>query len=448
MLDDSEFPAQRGADGAQGLVAEDQTQVSRRIFVEPAIHEQELEAIYSRTWLFVAHGSEIPTPGDYVTRLTGVDPVIVTRTEDDEIKVFHNSCRHRGMQVCRVDRGNTSHFRCPYHGWTYKNDGRLIGVPASKIAYGDRLSRPRLGLIEPPQVRVLHGLVFVNWDPEAPSLEEHLGDAAWYLEIVAGKTEGGLEVVGSPQRTRVSMNWKLGADNFCGDGYHVAMTHRHAFELGLFVGGTMLGHTISFDEGHGVRFQNFPAGAPVPEYNALPAEVLQSMERTLTDNQREAFRNITVMHGNIFPNFSFVDGLFTTTGDPDLPPVSFLNLRQWQPISACETELWSWVVVAKEAPDWWRDASRVTFVRSHGTAGTFDQDDVEIWTNITMANRGPIARRHTFNYELGQHAELDLDWVGPGTAYKADYNEANQRAFYRRWARAMGVGADSPAGAR
>jgi hypothetical protein len=244
------------------------------------------------------------------------------------------------------------------------------------------------------------------------------------------------------------MNWKLGADNFCGDGYHVAITHRHALELGLFGGGTMMGHTINFDEGHGVRYQNFPPEAPLPEFNALPPEVLSSMERTLTENQRETLRNITVMHGNVFPNFSFVDGLFTTTGDPGLPPISFLNIRQWQPTGPHTTELWSWVMVPKEAPQWWRDASRITFVRSHGTAGTFDQDDVEIWTNITAANRGPIARRQTFNYELGRHAELDPEWPGPGESFKADYNEANQRAFYRQWSRMMGAADTSRGGFR
>jgi len=444
MLDDSSNRGGLGSDFGE-LIAPDQTEVSRRIFLDPQIHAQELERIFARSWLFVAHASEIPAPGDYVTRLTGVDPVVVARTEHDEIKVFHNSCRHRGMKVCRVDKGNTSHFRCPYHGWTYKNDGRLVGVPAYKVAYGDMLDRGRLGLVEPPHVRVLHGLVFVNWDPDAPSLEDYLGDLTWYLEIVSGKTEGGMEIVGTPQRSRIKMNWKLGADNFCGDGYHVAITHRHALELGLFGGGTMLGHTIHFDEGHGVRYQNYPPGVPLPEFNALPDEVLRSMERTLSQEQRETLRNITVMHGNVFPNFSFVDGLFTTTGDPDLPPISFLNVRQWQPAGPDITELWSWVLVPKEAPQWWRDASRITFVRSHGTSGTFDQDDVEIWSNITDANRGPIAQRMAFNYELGQHAELDENWAGPGHSFKADYNEANQRAFYRRWAQAMG--ADVPAGA-
>jgi len=422
------------------LVRPDEGEVSRRIFVDPEIHAQELERIFATSWLFVAHASEIPAAGDYVTRVSGTDPVIVTRTEDDQIRVFHNSCRHRGMQVCRVDRGNTSHFRCPYHGWTYKNSGKLIGVPTQKVAYGS-LDRTRLGLIEPAHVRVLHGLVFINWAPEAPSLEEYLGDMLWYLELLFARTELGTETLGTPQRALARMNWKLGADNFSGDGYHVAMTHRHALELGLFGGGTMLGHTISCEGGHTVRIQNFPAQAPLPHHLALPDEVLASMHRTLQPAQIDAIDTITVMHGNVFPNFSFVDAIFTTTGDPDIPPVSFQNIRLWQPTGPNQTELWSWVTVAKETPAWWREASLTTFVRTHGISGTFDQDDIEVWTNISAANQGPLAQRQTFNYEIGlRNLVPDPDWAGPGTAYAADYNEANQRAFYRTWLKTMQAG--------
>jgi hypothetical protein len=170
------------------------------------------------------------------------------------------------------------------------------------------------------------------------------------------------------------------------------------------------------------------------------------MKTALSPEQRGAIDTVTVMHGNIFPNFSFVDGLFTTTGDPDLPPIAFLNVRLWQPVGPHTTELWSWVLVAKESPQWWRDASRVTFIRTHGVSGTFDQDDIEIWSHITNANRGPIGRRQTFNYQLGRHAELDPVWAGPGVSFKADYNEANQRAFYRQWRTMMEAGATREVG--
>jgi PAH dioxygenase large subunit len=437
-----------GSGSLASLIRPDQGEISRRIFSDPEIYDQELERVFCRSWLYLAHESEIPSPGDYVTRLSGVDPVIVARTEDGGIRVFHNSCRHRGMQVCRVDKGNTSHFRCPYHGWTYKNDGQLIGVPAHKLAYGDSLDRSRLALVEPPHIDSFHGLIFINWDEDAEPLEDYLGDIRWYLEILFARSEEGMEVIGAPQRSRVAMNWKLGADNFSGDGYHVAMTHRHALELGLIGAGTEIGHTIHTENGHTVRLQNFPAEVPIPHHLALPDEVLRSMERTLSAEQRDAIDQLIVMHGNVFPNFSFVDAIFTTTGDPDIPPVSFLNIRQWQPAGPSTTELWSWIMVAKESPDWWRDASRVTFIRTHGVTGTFDQDDLEIWTNITMANRGPIARRQTFNYEIGLHnPKPDPEWPGPGTAFAADYNEANQRAFYQRWLRAMEEATREGAGA-
>src|SRR6266511_2956020 len=167
----------------QALVKPDEGAVGRRIFSDAEIYQLVLERIFARTWLFVAHASEIPNVGDYVIRYTGRDQVIVARTERDEIGVFLNSCRHRGNQVCRSEMGNTSHFRCPYHGWTYKNNGALIGVPAHKEAYGDTLDRGPLGLLRPPHVDSVHGLIFVNWDPDAPSLDDFLGDIRWYLDL-------------------------------------------------------------------------------------------------------------------------------------------------------------------------------------------------------------------------------------------------------------------------
>lgn len=427
------------------LVRPDEGEVSRRIFVDSEVNRLELERIFARSWLFVAHESEIPTSGDYVTRWTGADPVIVARTEDGGIKVFLNTCRHRGMQVCRADLGNTSHFRCPYHGWTYKNTGDLIGVPAHRQAYGGRLDRSRLGLVEPPHLEMLHGFVFVNWDRDAPSLDEYLGDIRWYLDVLFGKTDAGVEVIGTPQRWSVQMNWKLGADNFSGDGYHVAITHRHALELGLFGGGSMIGHTIHTEQGHTCRLQNPPPGVDLPPYLALPEEVLEPMRRNLSPEQQSVIEQITVMHGNVFPNFSFVDSIFTTTGDPALPPISFLNVRIWQPKGPTTTEIWSWAVVPREAPAWWKEASRVTFVRTHGVGGTFDADDLEVWTNITGSNRGVVAQREAFNYEMGLFHEPDPEWPGPGVSYAADYNEANQRAFYRQWLRMMEARGESEA---
>ncbi|HZP26969.1 MAG TPA: Rieske 2Fe-2S domain-containing protein, partial [Dehalococcoidia bacterium] len=97
------------------LVDIENTRVSRRIFIEQEIYEQELERIFARCWLFLAHECMIPNPGDFYTTTMGEDPVIVVRDSSGNINAFINSCRHRGMKVCRADVGNAASFTCAYH---------------------------------------------------------------------------------------------------------------------------------------------------------------------------------------------------------------------------------------------------------------------------------------------------------------------------------------------
>ena len=102
--------------------------ISREIFVNEDIFRQELERIFSRSWLFVGHEDMIPNPDDYFVSRMGMDSVILTRDRQNNINVLLNSCMHRGMKLCRYDTGNTRVFTCPYHGWSYSTDGRLVEV--------------------------------------------------------------------------------------------------------------------------------------------------------------------------------------------------------------------------------------------------------------------------------------------------------------------------------
>src|SRR6266571_8044745 len=88
-----------------------------------------MDRIFTRGWVFVGHASEIPRPGDYVTRTLGTEPVIMVRGKDGAVSVLVNRCMHRGTLVCPADRGNARTFSCPYHGWTYDTSGELLGVP-------------------------------------------------------------------------------------------------------------------------------------------------------------------------------------------------------------------------------------------------------------------------------------------------------------------------------
>ncbi|MCY4499683.1 MAG: Rieske 2Fe-2S domain-containing protein, partial [Rhodospirillaceae bacterium] len=117
------------------LVRVDDGLISRRIFVDPDIYRIELENIFAKCWLFLAHESQIPSPGDYTTNYMGEDPVLIWRGLDGKVRAFLNSCRHRGMRVCRTDAGNARQFACPFHGWTYGSNGELKTVPSLEDSY-------------------------------------------------------------------------------------------------------------------------------------------------------------------------------------------------------------------------------------------------------------------------------------------------------------------------
>ena len=159
--------------GVSGLVDGERGLISRRIFIEPEIYQQELEEVFARCWLFLCHENQIPHPGDFFTTYMGEDPVLVVRDSGRQVHAFLNVCRHRGNRLCRADAGNAASFTCAYHGWTYRNDGKLVGVPYLKEAYHGELDRERWGLRPVARLENYKGLYFATFDPEAPPLREY-----------------------------------------------------------------------------------------------------------------------------------------------------------------------------------------------------------------------------------------------------------------------------------
>jgi len=152
--------AAAGASGYRpGLVDLKVGQISREIFVNEEIYQQELERLFTRAWLFVGHESQIPSPGDFFVSGMGEESVILCRDRAGKVHVFLNSCRHRGMKVCRYDEGNTPVFTCPYHGWSYGTDGKLVGVSYFREAYHERLDKSQWGLVEVAQLCCHKGTV-------------------------------------------------------------------------------------------------------------------------------------------------------------------------------------------------------------------------------------------------------------------------------------------------
>jgi len=420
--DSSRYRYARFVDLEKGLVR-------RAIFVDDRIFQRELRQIFGRCWLYLAHESEIPARGDFVTVKMGLEPVIVCRASDHKIRAFLNTCRHRGNLVCRVDCGNTNTFICAYHGWSYDLHGRLAGVPGARTLYDGDLDQSQLGLVAVAQVSSYKGLIFGTFDPEAPSLDSYLGDMRWGLDLLLD--QGDLVAVPGRMRWFTDCNWKLPADNAAGDVYHFLWTHRSAVLAGHSDGNGATrsgvesltpskddGFTMLAAYGHGFNADWIDASVDW-------TSPLTAWRRDVAVQQRLGPLRLRVHRANqnIFPN------LFVNTGSRDL------MIRN--PVSATRTETWKTVLVDRNAAPAVQRMQVRASNRHFGPAGMFEQDDGENWSQCTATSRGELARRLDFHYGMGLgHNGIVADGGSP-SRIDSLMNENAQRWMYRAWVEFM-----------
>jgi phenylpropionate dioxygenase-like ring-hydroxylating dioxygenase large terminal subunit len=409
--------------------------ISREIFVNEAIYRQELEQIFARAWLFVGHESQIPRRGDFFTSNMGEESVILARDQRGRVHVFLNTCRHRGMKVCRYDEGNTAVFTCPYHGWAYANDGRLTGVPSFREGYREQFDHSAWGLVEVAQLEIYKGAIWATWDKAAPPFLEYLGGMRPFLDLLLDCRDGreaGSEVIGGVQKWRMPCNWKFAAENFVGDSYHV-FSHRSADLAGLGPSGKGRRDmpwtrriAISFPElGHGTDSPLVDEDqVPTPGWENIPV-VYEYFKQAEAERRRRLGPQARLLGGAslIFPNTAFAPRQPRTIG--------LLNPR-----GPLETEMWRFYLVDADAPQEVKDAMRHYVMRYAGPGGMTEQDDMENWSYATAASKGTIARRYPYNYAMGLGFEGTHPLI-PGALVTDVPMEQNQRGFYRRWAELM-----------
>ncbi len=189
-----------------------------RLYTDPDLLDAEQEFIFERTWQLVGHVSSLPRPGSYLTGRAGNQPVLVVRDENEQLRAFKNVCRHRGSRLLSGSGQCKQAIRCRYHGWTYKLDGSLIGIPEG-MSYPERPDKSTLGLM-PARVEEMCGLIFVNLDHDAAPLADLVGDLPSRLAPYRIET---LEPFAPGTGTQPA-NWKVVADNYM-EGYHIPIAH-------------------------------------------------------------------------------------------------------------------------------------------------------------------------------------------------------------------------------
>ena len=435
--------------------------VDRRAFFDDAVLDREFKQVFAESWQLLGFASELPEAGDYVVRRMGNDSVIVARDERHDVRVLLNSCSHRGTQLCRATFGNAAHFRCSYHGWTYSNDGGLVGVPGLRTHYPGNFNKEYFNL---PSARVTNyrDFIFATWSQRAPALEEYLGDFRWYLDAMLDLAGGEWEVYGPPQRSVMTGNWKIVTDNFSGDGYHMQTTHQAAFDQGIY-GETLAGGTLGRDEldliavnigtreGHTVRAgyvvpkgrRTLDRDLSEPAYIGYPREVWPQFTSFQTEEQVRFNSHCEVVHGMVFPNAAFLSVSHDRViGRESDPLTKYVVWRVHTPLDARHTECTYWTLVPRMMSEEWKRRSYGFQARSQSAGGIlFEMDDFENFARIDGGIRGVIGHAAHTDFTLGLGlGEAATDFPGPASAEYITLSEHNQRAFYRRWSELMESG--------
>lgn len=397
-------------------------QVARKAFTNAPVMAAEYEAIFDKCWLYLGHESEVAGKGDFITRTVARRKILLTRDLGGNVRAYFNTCPHRGAEVCREPAGNAKHFTCLYHGWVFGNDGALKHLPGEDRYSADFKAQQRGNLVPVPRLANYRGFIFLNFDPHACSIEDYLGNAREYLDLVIDQSESGMVIVKGMQEYSIRANWKLLVEN-SNDGYHAAMTHAsyldylantHALhkEVALRGVGRELGN------GHAVVEYTAPWGRPIAhwipkwgeagkqEMDAIHARLVALYGREKAD--RLCFKNRNLL---IFPNLVVND-------------IMAITVRTFYPLAPDYMNVNGWCLAPNTESAWARQYRIDNFLEFLGPGGFATPDDVEALESCQAGYQNA--------WEVGAEWNDISKGMGMDPAYD---DEAQMRSFWKEWNR-------------
>lgn len=407
--------------------------VHTRAYTDPGIFADEMKKVFGKTWIYVGHDSEVPAVGDFKTSHVGLQPVVIARGVDDAINVFVNRCVHRGAVVCREARGNAQEFACPYHGWIYGTDGKLIAVSERREpgGYSPDFDAPE-GLFRLPRIDTYRGFIFASFNPDVPPLVDFLGHAKTVIDRKLNLSPTGRIVLRSrPFVVRYQGNWKFQAENIV-DAYHFLHTHKGFVQLqakfgdstgdfGVHKGGSIkamrklrfAGSTWNCQYGHGI-LEN-PANDVDGYLNGDFADFYQSLQA------QHGAEELAWIAGkgaaSIFPNLGLIHQ----------------QIRTWRPIAPDMTEVAIYPYELEGAPAAFNEGMLRSQERFYGPAGHGAADDVDIFARNQQGLAGDAVEWLILERGLDTDEPEGQDFRG------LPASEAPQRALWREWNRLMSV---------
>ncbi|MBB5159800.1 benzoate 1,2-dioxygenase large subunit [Saccharopolyspora phatthalungensis] len=347
----------------------------RSIFTDPELFELELTHIFEGNWIYLAHESQIPGIGDYFTTHIGRQPVVITRDKQGQLNALLNACSHRGAMLCRRKRDNRTTLTCPFHGWTFSNNGKLLKVKDPRDAgYPEQFNTAGShDLTRVARFESYRGFLFGSLNPDVKPLAEHLGEAAKIIDMVVDQSTEGLEVLRGASTYVFDGNWKLQAENGA-DGYHVSATHwNYAATTARRTSGESSNNTKNMDAGTWSRqkggFYSFEHG-----HLLLWTEWADPRHRSLNEKRDELVARYGADRANwmigysrnlcLYPNVYLMDQFSS-------------QIRHFRPISVDKTEVTIYCI----APKGESAAARTNRIRQYedffNATGMATPDDLE-----------------------------------------------------------------------
>jgi phenylpropionate dioxygenase-like ring-hydroxylating dioxygenase large terminal subunit len=409
--------------------------VHRTLYTQPEVFAEEMVKVFGgESWVYLAHESQLPGPNAFVSVRMGLRPVLVTRDRNGALHAVFNRCAHRAATVCREESGTAKSFQCPYHGWTFRNTGELVGVPWPQ-GYGD-MDKSELGLTRVPRVESYRGFVFATMNGDAPSVEDWLGHARPWLDYWIDRAPEGEVMLGSAAyRMGFRGNWKLAYDN-AGDGYHPSFSHRSLLEMASRMGeskdmsyfgrtpddGPMLSYSLG--NGHSVIDQR-PAHGDEPGSfwrNQRPQPGRESFEERIREQHGDdADRLLDLAIGaqinlSIFPNLLIIGN----------------QIQVIEPLAVDRTQLTWHATRVGGVPD----EVNILRMRTQEDFPAFGEPDDQ--ANFEEAQRGLAAPEAEW---ILMNRGLDVtEWQSlgdDGVIVTAVTDELHMRSYYVEWLRRM-----------
>jgi phenylpropionate dioxygenase-like ring-hydroxylating dioxygenase large terminal subunit len=402
--------------------------VDPSLYTDPKIFEVEMEKIFYKTWVWVAHESEVRNPGDFKRAEIGRQPVIVVRDKEGKINVLENRCRHRGATVCEKHKGNAMGFTCPYHSWSYALDGKLRGLPYSD-GYEEVVEKADLPL-NSLKVGIYAGMIFASFNPDIEPLEDFLGHAKQWIDLFMKQGAGYPIKTQGEHKFSFKGNWKIQLENTT-DGYHFPVVHKTFLQSVDEETSEMLSFmtdeksiTRALGNGHSVMIM-------VPEHVDLDVDdgseqlqerfshVIEELSKTMPPEKVR--RIVRSLHGagfnlNLFPNVAMSMSFF----------------RVLHPVSVNETQIRHVCLGMDGGPEIANRERMRIHEHFQGPFGFGSPDDAEAWERVQAGSHAgrstPILVNRGLNREK---VEPNGDKVSHST------DETGMREAYAMWKKMM-----------